>query len=109
MREFKDAQHSEVRAWSDHSDPCRKSSELEILWRWVRRIRNTRGGTIIELDVNSGVYTMDMRICLDEPGLVFSWAGTLSSQTALDKIVRLAALCRGEEAEISQFEERHCM
>ena len=55
---------------------------------------------------------MDMRICLDETGLVFSWAGTLSSQTALGKIVRLAALCRGEEAEISQFEEveeQHCM
>ena len=33
-------------------------------------IRNTRDGTVIKLDVNNGVYKMDMWICLDEP--VFS-------------------------------------
>ena len=38
-------------------------------------IRNTRDGTVIKLDVNNGVYTMDMRICLDETGPVFSWQG----------------------------------
>ena len=38
-------------------------------------IRNTRDGTVIKLDVNSGVYTMDMWICLDETGPVFSWQG----------------------------------
>ena len=36
-------------------------------------IRNTRDGTVIKLDVNNGVYTMDMWICLDETSLVFSW------------------------------------
>ena len=36
-------------------------------------IRNTRDGTVIKLDVNNGVYTMDMWICLDETGPVFSW------------------------------------
>ena len=28
-------------------------------------IRNTRDGTVIKLDVNNGVYTMDMCICLE--------------------------------------------
>ena len=38
-------------------------------------IRNFRGGTMLKLDVNSGVYTMDMWICVDETGPVFSWQG----------------------------------
>ena len=38
-------------------------------------IRNNRDGTVIKLDVNNGVYTMDMWICLDETGPVFSWQG----------------------------------
>ena len=38
-------------------------------------IRNTRDGTVIKLDVHSGVYTMDMWIRLDETGPVFSWQG----------------------------------
>ena len=38
-------------------------------------IRNTRDGAMIKLDVNNGVYTMDMCICLDETGPVFSWQG----------------------------------
>ena len=38
-------------------------------------IRNTRDGTVIKLDVNNGVYTMDMWIQLDETGPVFSWQG----------------------------------
>ena len=57
-------------------------------------IRNTRDGTVIKLDVNNGVYTMDMWICLDETGPVFS-----------DKPVRPAALCTGEAAE-NRKEER---
>ena len=36
-------------------------------------IRNSRDGTVIKLDVNSGVCTMDMWICLDETGPVFRW------------------------------------
>ena len=31
-------------------------------------IRNTRDGTVIRLDVNNGVCTMDVWICLDERG-----------------------------------------
>ena len=38
-------------------------------------IRNTRDGTVIKLDVNNGVYTMVMWICLDQTGPVFSWQG----------------------------------
>ena len=38
-------------------------------------IRNTRDGTMINLDVNNCVYTMDMCISLDETGPVFSWQG----------------------------------
>ena len=57
-------------------------------------IRNTRDGTTIKLDVNNGVYTMDMWICLDETGLVLQLAGTVSGQAAFDKPVRPAALCR---------------
>ena len=38
-------------------------------------IRNNRDGTVIRLDVNSGVYTTDVWMCLDETGPVFSWQG----------------------------------
>ena len=40
-------------------------------------IRNYRDGTIIKLDVNNRVYvyTMDIWVCLDETGPVFSWLG----------------------------------
>ena len=44
--------------------------------RWSKKsphIRNIRDGTMIKLHVNSGVYTMDMWIFLDETGPVFSW------------------------------------
>ena len=34
--------------------------------------QNNRDGTVIKLDVNSGVCTMDMWVCLDETGPVFS-------------------------------------
>ena len=69
-------------------------------------IRNIRDGTVIKLDVNNGVYTMDMWICLDETGPVFSWAGTVSGQATFDKPARSAALCRGETAEDGKV-ERH--
>ena len=38
-------------------------------------IRNTRDGSVIKLEANNGVYTMDMWICLDETCPVFSWQG----------------------------------
>ena len=68
-------------------------------------IRNTRDGTVIKLDVNNGVQTMDMWVRLDKKRSSFKLAGTESGQTAIDKLVRLLALCGGGEAEISQFGE----
>ena len=38
-------------------------------------IRINRDGTVIKLDVNSGVCTLETRVCLDEIGPVFSWQG----------------------------------
>ena len=38
-------------------------------------IRNVQDGTMIKTDMNSAVCTMDMWICLDETGPVFSWQG----------------------------------
>ena len=32
----------------------------------IRTLETIRDGTVIKLDVNTGVYTMDMRVCLDE-------------------------------------------
>ena len=55
---------------------------------------------MIKLDVNNGVYTMDMWICLDQ----FQLAGTVSGQAAFDKPARQPALCRGETAENGKIE-----
>ena len=38
-------------------------------------IRTLRDGTVIKLDESNGVYTIDMWICLDATGPVFSWQG----------------------------------
>ena len=38
-------------------------------------IRNIRDGTMIKMDVNNGVFTMDTWMCLDERGPNFSWQG----------------------------------
>ena len=70
-----------------------QAGNIVVLHEKNPHIRNTRDGTVIKLDVNNGVYTMDMRICLDETGLVFSWQA-LGGQAAFDKPVRPAALCR---------------
>ena len=48
---------------------------------------------------------MDVWICLDEKRSSFELAGTVSGQTAFDKLVRLAALCRGVEANNRKIEE----
>ena len=52
--------------------------------------------------MNSGVCAKDMRICLHE---AVQLAGTVSGQTAFDKLVRMATMCGGEEGEISQCDE----
>ena len=52
-----------------------RAGNIVVLDEKNPHIRNTRDGTVIKLDVNNGVYTMDMWIRLDETGPVFSWQG----------------------------------
>ena len=54
--------------------PCFKSKlgNIVVLDEQKPHIRKIRDGTVIKLDVNNGVYTMDMWICLDETGPDFS-------------------------------------
>ena len=52
-----------------------RAGNIVVLDEMNPHIRNIRDGTVIKLDVNNGVYTMDMWICLDETGPVFSWQG----------------------------------
>ena len=80
-----------------------RAGNIVVLDEMNPHIRNTRDGTVIKLDVNNGVYTMDMWICLDETGPVFSWQGQCG-QAAFDNLVRPAALCRGETAENGKAE-----
>ena len=50
-----------------------RAGKIVVLDEKNPHIRNTRDGTVIKLDVNSGVCTMDMWICLEETGPVFSY------------------------------------
>ena len=52
-----------------------RAGNIVVLDEKNPHIRNTRDGTVIKLDVNNVVYTMDMWIRLDETGPVFSWQG----------------------------------
>ena len=52
-----------------------RAGNIVVLDEKNPHIRNTRDGTVIKRDVNNGVYTMDMWICLHEAGLVYSWQG----------------------------------
>ena len=77
---FKDAQHSEMRVLSNLSFQCRKlvgpePVNIVVLDEKNPNIRNTRDGTMINLDVNSGVCTTGVWICLDETGSSFQLAG----------------------------------
>ena len=57
---------------------CRKVVEagnVVVLDDYFPHIRNNRDSTINKLDVNSGVYTIDMWVCLDDTCPVFSWQG----------------------------------
>ena len=57
---------------------CKRLSEPEnivVLGEKNPHIRNIRDGTVIKLDVNNSIYTMNMWICLDEPCPVFVWHG----------------------------------
>ena len=61
-----------------------RAGNIVVLDETKPHIRNMRDGTVIKLDVNNGVRTMDMWICLDERSPVFSWQD-VSGQTAFDK------------------------
>ena len=50
-----------------------QAGNVVVLDEKTPHIRNNRGDTVIKLDVNNGVYTMDMWVCLDETVPVFSW------------------------------------
>ena len=95
---------------SNPSFRCKKvvrAGNTDVLDEKNPHIRNTRDGTVIKLDVNNGVYTMDMWICLDMSS--FQLAGTVSGHAAFDKPARPAALCRdgaAEKKEVEQCEER---
>ena len=52
-----------------------RAGNIIVLDEIKPHIRNVRDGTVIKLDVNSGVRTMDMWICLDETSPVFRWQG----------------------------------
>ena len=63
---------------------CKRCEALDLNEKvrtsWQRRvldphIRKNRDGTVIKLDVNNGVRTMGMWVCLDETGPVFSSQG----------------------------------
>ena len=54
-----------------------RAGNIVVLDEKNPQVRNTRDGTVmkLKLDVDSGVCTMDMWICLDETGPVLSWQG----------------------------------
>ena len=63
---------------SNLSSQCKRLSEPErfvVVDEKNPHMRHIRDGTVIKLDVNNVVYTMDMWICLDNTGPVFSWQG----------------------------------
>ena len=63
---------------------------------------------MIKMDVNSGVYTMDMWICLRETGPVFSLQGEQVVKPLSTSLEGWQQLCRGDEAEgrnLEEFEE----
>ena len=52
-----------------------RAGNIVVLDERNPHVRNIRDGTMIKMDVNSRVYTMDMWICFFETGPVFSWRG----------------------------------
>ena len=88
---------------------CRKLTELKTSWCWLDEknphIRKTRDGTNGQVGFEQRSVLnghVDLSLC-DRSTFQLTW--TVSGQTAFDKFVRPAALCGGEEAEISQFAE----
>ena len=52
-----------------------RAGHIVVLDEKNPHIRNFRDGTMLKLDVNNGVYTMDMWISVNQTGQVFSWQG----------------------------------
>ena len=71
----------------------------------IRTFEKLNRDTMIKLDANNGVCTVDMCMCLDETGSRFQLAGTVSGPTAFDMLVGPEGLCTCGESEFSQFEE----
>ena len=63
-------------------------------------------GRVIKLDVNSGVYTMEMWVCLDETGPVFELAGTVSGSSVTNKPVRPRTQCSRRTGSTTRSERR---
>ena len=59
-----------------------QARNVVVLDEKIPHSRNNRDGTVINLDVNNGVYTMDMWVCLDETGPVFSWQGQCAARVS---------------------------
>ena len=62
-------------------------------------IRSNRDGTVIKLDVNNGVYTTDMWVCLDELGPGFQLARTVSGSSVTNKPAKPRTKCSSEREE----------
>ena len=79
MRGFRGVLRSGARVLSNLSFRCRRWFEPEtlvvVLDEKNPHIQNIRDGSTIKLDVNDGVYTIDVWICTDETGRFFSWQG----------------------------------
>ena len=85
--------HSQKRKRYEHFHFHSKSCSIQhgndaVLDEKNSHIRNTRDGTTIELDVNSGVYSTDMWVRLDKTGLV----RTVTRSIAVSMLVRLVKL-----------------
>ena len=66
--------------------------------------RNIRDGRVIKLDVNTGVCTMDLWVCLNEIGPVFPLARTVSGSSVTNEPGRPGTKCSsgGEECHAEQ-------
>ena len=65
-----------------------QAGDVMVLDEKNPHMRNNRDGTVIKLNVNNGLCTMDMWVCLDETGLCFSWPRTVSGLSVTNKLVR---------------------
>ena len=82
-----------------------RAGNIAALDGQIPHVRNTRDGAIIKLDVNNGVCTMDMWICLDETGPAFSWQGRRAAKPLSTSLYDLQHRVEVEEGEDKMTEE----